>query len=156
MTNQEFTQTIRDLIAKDDLATAIARLRELLDNTPLLDEVLQQSGRFENIRKQIRLGVVSHDEANLAQNKIRAALLELVGEIEHIRGVSNPSDVENTALRRELESAISIVHSKNVVANSTISAGGDVHIGDKIIVNNEGATIKNQFNGGTFNNPTFE
>ncbi len=80
MTNQ-FIQHIRNLIAKDDLDTAISRLRELLDNTPLLNEVLHQSGRFENIRKHIRLGTVSHSEANLTQNQIRAGLLDLVSEI---------------------------------------------------------------------------
>lgn len=60
MTTQQFVQNIRDLIAKDDLTTAIAGLKELLDHTPRLNEVLQQSGRFENIQKQIRLGTVSH------------------------------------------------------------------------------------------------
>lgn len=48
-----------------------------------------------------------------------------------------------------------IENSKNVVANSKIEAGGDVHIGDKTTVNNQGANIENQFNGGTFNNTNF-
>ncbi|MFN0216667.1 MAG: hypothetical protein ACKVT2_20605 [Saprospiraceae bacterium] len=48
-----------------------------------------------------------------------------------------------------------VENSKNVVANSSISAEGDVHIGDQTTVNNEGANIENQFNGGTFNNPNF-
>ncbi len=50
----------------------------------------------------------------------------------------------------------SIENSKNVVTNSSISAGGNVHIGDKTTVHNEGSSIENQFNGGTFNNPTFK
>ncbi|MBC7774690.1 MAG: hypothetical protein H7246_04565 [Phycisphaerae bacterium] len=50
---------------------------------------------------------------------------------------------------------IKIENSKNVVSNSEISAGGDVHIGDKTTVNNQGADIGNQFNGGTFNNTSF-
>jgi hypothetical protein len=48
-----------------------------------------------------------------------------------------------------------INNSKNVVSNSSISADGDVHIGDKTTVDNKGANIENQFNGGTFNNPNF-
>jgi hypothetical protein len=52
--------------------------------------------------------------------------------------------------------SVLIENSKNVVAYATIHAGGNIHIGDTTTVNNEGATIKNQFNGGTFNNPTFE
>ena len=82
MNNQLFIQSIRELIAKDDLATALSMLKELLDDTPSLNEVLHQSGRFENIRKQIRLGLVSHSEANLTQNQIRTGLLDLVSEIE--------------------------------------------------------------------------
>jgi len=46
-------------------------------------------------------------------------------------------------------------NSKNTVANANISAGGNVHVGDKTSINNEGSTIQNQFNGGTFNNPNF-
>ncbi|MBK8654541.1 MAG: tetratricopeptide repeat protein [Haliscomenobacter sp.] len=125
MTTQQFIQNIRDLIAKDDLTTAIAGLKELLDHTPRLNEVLQQSGRFENIQKQIRLGTVSHSEANLTQNQIRAGLLDLVSEMEQ--------QDKTATLRAEIERAISsIVNSKNVVVGSAISAGGNVHIGDII------------------------
>jgi hypothetical protein len=125
-----FTQ-IRDLIARDEIDAALQQLRALLDNSPKLDEILLQSARFQGIRKQIRLGLVSHAEANLTQNQIRAGLLDLLSEMEeNIGRASNPSDVENTALRAELDRAISIVHSKNVVIGSTISAGGNVTIGD--------------------------
>lgn len=125
MTRQELIQNIRNLIANDDLSQAIARLKALLENTPLLNEVLHQSGRFENIRKLVRLGMVSHSEANLTQNQIRTGLLELVSEIE--------SQSEVPVLGAEIERAISIVNSKNVVVNSTFTAGGDIHVGEKII-----------------------
>ena len=49
-----------------------------------------------------------------------------------------------------------IENSKNIVSNSAISAGGDVQIGDQTTVDNKGANIGNQFNGGAFNNPTFK
>ncbi|MBK7475438.1 MAG: hypothetical protein IPI11_05240 [Haliscomenobacter sp.] len=127
MTTQQFIQNIRDLIAKDDLTTAIAGLKELLDHTPRLNEVLQQSGRFENIQKQIRLGTVSHSEANLTQNQIRLGLLDLVSEMEQ--------QDKTATMRAEIERAISIVNSKNVVIGSTISAGGNVHVGDAIAQN---------------------
>jgi len=146
--NDQFIQHIRSLIAKDDLDTAISRLKELLDNTPLLNEVLHQSGRFENIRKHIRLGTVSHAEANLTQDQIRAGLLDLVSEIE--------MQEKTPTYRAELERAFSIINSKNVVADSTIHAGGNVDIGDTTTtIKNEGAAIKNQFIDSTFNNPVF-
>ena len=124
MRQQTFFQNIRELIARDELEQALQQLRQLLDNTPQLNEVLQQSGRFADIRKQIRLGVVSHAEATLTQNQIRHALLELLDEI-------GKQQAQKPALGEELDRAVAIVHSKNVVAGSTISAGGSVHIGDK-------------------------
>ena len=43
---------------------------------------------------------------------------------------------ENPTLQQELEAAISITQSKNVVSGSTITAGGNVHIGDKHVTQN--------------------
>ena len=155
MNTQTLLTQLRDLIASNELPAALTQLHTLLDNSPLLDEVILQSGRFHAIRQQIRLGVVNHAEATLTQNQIRAGLLDLLLEVEQQVGVNSSVADTHTALRLEVERAISIVGSKNVVVGATITAGGNVHIGDSII-NNEGTTIKNQFNGGTFNNTTFE
>jgi hypothetical protein len=57
--------------------------------------------------------------------------------------------------KEEANPLIHVENNKSVVMGSKITAGGNVYIGDSII-NNEGTTIKNQFNGGTFNNTTFE
>ena len=136
---------IRAFIASDELPAALDLLRKLLANSPLLDEALHQSGRFENIRQQIRLGTVSASDANLTQNQIRAALLDLVREIENLGGFSardsaGASDgvtqshpvTRAGTLRDEIERVISIIDSKNVVAGSDISTGGGaVHIGDR-------------------------
>lgn len=123
MNSPSFIPQIRELIARDELKAAIDQLRVFLEKTPKLDEILHQSGRFENIRQQIRLGTVSHPEARLEQNQIRAALLELLSEIE--------TQGQQPALRAEMERAVVVENSKNVVVGSSISAGGDVHIGDK-------------------------
>ena len=129
-TGKPFFDLIRDLIAHDELSTALEKLRTLLENSPKLDEVLLQSARFHDIRKHIRLGVLSHADANLTQNQIRAGLLELLREIENSTAeTSNQPDA--ALLRAEMEHAISIVNSKNVVTG-TIQAGGEVHVGDKI------------------------
>ena len=56
MTNtQTFIAHIRELIAKDDLKTAIQRLSALLKDSPLLDHAVQQSARYNNVMQQIRL-----------------------------------------------------------------------------------------------------
>lgn len=123
MNSTQYIQHIRDLIARDALPEAIEHLRSFLEKTSTLDEILHQSGRFYAIRTQIRLGVVSHAEANLTQNQIRVGLLELIAEIE-TQGLRQD-------LRAEMEHAtISIAHSKNAVVGSTVSAGGNVYIGD--------------------------
>jgi len=139
MDAKSFLDNIRDLIANDDLTGALQQLRKLLDNSPKLDEAILQSARFQDIRKQIRLGLISHAEANLTQNQIRAGLLDLLREIENsVGGTSSHPDTKT--LREEMEHAISIVNSKNVVAGN-ISAGGNVEIGDRTI-HTESATSR--------------
>lgn len=123
MNHPSFIPQIRELIARDELKAAIDQLRTFLEKTPKLDEILHQSGRFENIRQQIRLGTVSHPEANLTQNQIRAALLDLLSEIE--------TQGQQPALCAEMERAVVVENSKNVVVGATITAGGSVDIGDK-------------------------
>lgn len=134
MTTSAFFPTLRGLIARDELPAALGMLRELLAHSPKLDEAIHQAGRFEQVRQQIRLGTVSQSEAALAQNQIRAALLDFVRELE-AQGETPPH-------RAEMERAISIVKSKNAVVGSTISAKGDLHVGDKITVQSSAATPK--------------
>lgn len=79
---KSFIPAIRQLIAEDKLEQALELLRLKLSGEPLLDEALHQSGRFQYIRKQIRLGIVSFEDANLTQNQIRFGLLDLLSEME--------------------------------------------------------------------------
>ncbi len=123
MNPESFLKEIRDQIARDELGPALLRLRQFLDNTPQLDGVLQQSGRFAAIRDQIRMGTVSHAEATLTQNQIRDGLLDFLREID-------VQQAQSSVLGEEMERAISIVQSKNMVAGSTIS-GQNVNIGDR-------------------------
>lgn len=118
----QFFDQIRAFIARDEMEPALAQLRLLLDNSPKLDEAILQTARFSDIRRQIRLGLVSDKDASLTQNQIRAGLLDLLREIE-TQGAA-------PALHKEIEQAVSIVNSKNVVSGARISAGGNVHIGD--------------------------
>lgn len=122
MNSTQFFDQIRALIARDEMEPALTQLRLLLEHSPKLDEVILQSARFSDIRRQIRLDLVSPKEASMTQSQIRAGLLELIQEIE-TQGAA-------PALHKEIEQAISIVNSKNVVSGSRISAGGNVHIGD--------------------------
>lgn len=91
-----------------------------------MDEVIQQSGRHAAIRQQIRLGTVSYEEATITQNQIRHALIELLNDID--------TQAKRPNIQTEIQAAISIMQSKNVLVNTTIQAGGDVHVGDRTIV----------------------
>jgi Effector-associated domain 11 len=121
---QKFIAHIRALIAKDDFKTAIQQLSALLKDSPCLDEAVLQSARYNNVMQQIRLGLVDFASANTAQNQIRNGVLELLREIEEQAQVKPniKTEVEHYAVKYE----------KNVVKNSTITAGGNVTIGDTI------------------------
>ena len=119
MNTQHYIHHIQDLIATDKLSEALNQLRSLLENAPQLNDVLLQSGRFHDIIRQIRQGLVSFEEANVTKNQIRFGLLGLLREVEQ----------EQSPIKRAFQDAINIVESKNVVAGSTINANV-VIIGD--------------------------
>jgi Effector-associated domain 11 len=82
MNTNDFSKTISNLISKDELEQAIGLLSKLLKNSPKLDEIILNSGRLSDLKKQIRMGVVDFSTANIERNRIRAALLSFAGEIE--------------------------------------------------------------------------
>ena len=121
---QEYFKHIRQLIAGAKMDSAFKQLNHFLDKTPQLNEILQQSARWNALRKQVRMGTISHEDASVTQNQISSALLELLSLVEEQEGAP--------IIREEMERAvISITNSKNVVTGN-IRAGGDVHIGDNI------------------------
>jgi Effector-associated domain 11 len=121
---QYFTAHIRDLIAKDDFKTAIQQLSALLKDSSRLDEAVQQSARYNNVMQQIRLGLVDFESANIAQNQIRYGVLQLLSEIEE-------QEKHTPVIKAEVE-RYAVKIEKNVIKNSTITAGGNVTIGDTV------------------------
>jgi Effector-associated domain 11 len=139
MNTNDFSKTMSSLIAKDELEQAITMLSKLLHNSPKLDEVILQSGRLSDIKKQIRLGVVNFNEANVERNRIRAALLSFVGEIEETME-------DHPSIKREVEQ---IPEAKILVKNIQKHSGtGDnnQYIGGTVHGNNYGHTIQGQGN----------
>ncbi len=82
MKNSDFVQQIRNFIAKDQLGEALKQLQLLLKDSPRLNEAILQSGRFADIQQQIRMGIISTEDANLTKNQIRTGLLNLLSELE--------------------------------------------------------------------------
>ncbi len=128
MASTPYLNQIRQHIALDELPATLQQLRTLLETSPKLHEVLQQSGRFNDLLQQIRMGTLSYEQATLTKNQIRASLLDLVDEVA--------KEAQQPEVAAELAKPVQIVNSKNVVLNSTIQAGGDVHIGDKNLSQN--------------------
>ena len=123
-----FLDQIRALLARNDIDTALQQLHTFLEKSPLLDEVLQQSGRWKAVRKQIRIGTVELSDSQVTTNQIRAGLLDLLQEIEQqVGGTSGNSDTA-AALRSEAERAIA--HSKNFNTGS-VTSGRDTQFGDR-------------------------
>ena len=73
---------VLEMVSKDDLNGAIHSLCLTLKKSPKLDEAIIQSARLTDIMRQIRLGVVDFQQANLTKNQIRFGILDLAREIE--------------------------------------------------------------------------
>lgn len=121
MNNKDFIKKVYKLIENNDIKSAINELKEVLENSPKLTELILQSSRYNDIMSEIRMGTVEFEDANVTKNQIRLGLLSFIEKLQE----------ENLEVRSEMENAISIVNSKNVVTGSTISAGGSVNIGDQ-------------------------
>lgn len=125
MATKKFIAEIRQLIANGEIHEALTQLRTLLEHSPKLDEVLLQSARHSSVLQQVRQGVISYDNENLTKNQITAGLLSLLSEVEE--------QAAKPAIQEELKQAISIVNGKNILIGSTITSGGNVHIGDQTV-----------------------
>lgn len=135
MVQKKYLQNLRHLLGKDELKPVIQELSALLKNNQQLDEVIQQSARWNEVKRQIRLGVIDYEEANLTKNQIRAGLLGLLEEIE--------DNIAIPELAKEVDQYIKGISGKNIVSGSTISAGGNVTIGDQYQTVTESKTSRN-------------
>jgi Effector-associated domain 11 len=123
---------IRELIARNDLKTALLQITELTKGTNQQDVALQLAGRYNETERQNRMGLLSFQEANLAQNQVRASILALLRDMEdqdNLKPAATKPDINPTQ--------------KNVVNNSTITAGGNVTIGDRNITQNHSGSGDN-------------
>lgn len=103
----------------DDNFAGIFKLfvRILKPNSQMEDQIIVQKGKYQNIKKQIRSGIVTYDSAQVSINRIRVALQELVHELEEEdvqleqmdspehkdRGEVPLSDLEREGLEKQAE-----------------------------------------------------
>lgn len=118
MNVENFTNNIISLISENDLQTAIDELRQFFKKSPKLNELILHSAHFNDIKRQIRLGVIDLQSATIAQNKIRHAILDLVREIEHI-------NEDNPEVKMELEN-LEEFNSKIVIKQIHLGKGDNI------------------------------
>ena len=77
-----YLSEIRALLERDQIPAAVTQLKRLLQSSPLLTKVLEQSGRHQAMVKYTIAGVISFEQATETKDDIRRSLLALVDEIE--------------------------------------------------------------------------
>lgn len=73
---------IKTLVAENDLEQAINELKTFMENQKQYNSVIIQSARYNDIESQIRINVVSKENADIEKNKIRLAILQIVDNIK--------------------------------------------------------------------------
>jgi hypothetical protein len=117
-----YFQQIRKLVSEDRLSEALLLLRQLLNKSKELDIAILQTGRFAALETQIMSGTISKESSTLERNKLRSNLLSLVNQLEKRQS-------SDSSLKKAI-TATEAAYQKNVLNNSSITAGGDVRIGD--------------------------
>jgi len=77
-----YIDRLLQLIARDELKTAIAELQALLQGSPAYDEAILQSARYNGLMKDIRTGTIDLERAEVQKNQLRYALTDMVRELE--------------------------------------------------------------------------
>jgi hypothetical protein len=121
MTTKGFINRIGDLIGKDDIKTAISEIRNLLQKCKHLDEIIIHSARYNDLMKQIRLGIITSEEADITKNKIRYAVLDIVREIEE-------NIEQNQELEQETDNILGQIHKFSIQNISNIGNNSNNNI----------------------------
>ncbi|PHN07777.1 hypothetical protein [Flavilitoribacter nigricans] len=116
-----YLKSIRNHINQDQLAIALQKLGDLLENSPLLNEAILQTARFNDLRREIRLGTITKAEEKASKEKIQAGVLDLLCEIDELE--------EQPEIQQEMERAIAIINSKQVITGNY--SGNQTQIGDQ-------------------------
>lgn len=100
MDKKNFIDKIKILIARNQISVAISELLDFLksNNSPLFNDCIQLSARFENLNKQFNQGVISKDEHDLGLSRIIKSLLDYTDEILILDSVFSSESVMNELL----------------------------------------------------------
>jgi len=84
-------ENIKSLIAEDNLIEAIEKLNTIINDDSQLNELVIQSARIHELSKELRIGIISNEDASIIKNKIRSGVLELISIIKSKRNKSKNS-----------------------------------------------------------------
>lgn len=77
---------IKNQIAKGDLKDAISRLRQLMDGSNTINDIIAQSANLSILESNIIAGVVSYDNQYIARSQITSAVLKIIQSIQDNMG----------------------------------------------------------------------
>ena len=130
MRAKEFFKRMRTLLAEDKLEIVLKELRVYLRNSQALDEIILYSARYSDVMKQIRLDVIDFENADIKKNKIRYALIDMIGMIEAAAEEKLEVVEEIGRVTSLLESKVTFTNSKNINVGDVNTGGGNFRIGD--------------------------
>ena len=136
MTTKNFTERIGDLVGIDELETAITELKNFLQKSKRVDEIIVQSARYNELMEQMRMGTINFEDANVTKNKIRYAILSIVRDIEEnieanpaLETEADKTLEENKSVIIQNTSTIGNNSNQNIVVQGIQNIGGDFSIG---------------------------
>lgn len=75
-------KNVRQSILNDQINIALNLLLDFFAGNENLDEVIIQSARYSELKRQIEWMSINRNEADMTKNKIRSGILQLVREVE--------------------------------------------------------------------------
>ena len=83
MKNSIHFKKIRKLIELDKLSDAIEELKKHINDKDLLNDLIMQSAKYQELQLLNRNGVLDFEQLNIAKAKIRYSLLQIINEMEN-------------------------------------------------------------------------
>lgn len=71
-------EKIKELIGKGETSAAISLLKEFISNPDYNNELLDLSGRYENLKDNVRRNLINDQDSSVELSRINKSLLELV------------------------------------------------------------------------------
>jgi hypothetical protein len=130
MRSEELFKEFRYLLANDELDEVIEKLQVYVKESKLLDQIILSSARYSDVMKQIRSNTIHFEDAGVEKNKIRNALIEIIGLFEKAVKRDNTFLKETEKIDLNMDEVMTINQSKNINTGNVNTGGGDFRIGD--------------------------